>query len=278
MDFKGVEILTEALHLPDYHGKVARHHHLRPEWPRERIDEVGEQLDRLGLQAVCISISSDFLQPSRGSVQGDVDEVCANVDLASRLRAPLVRAFATNRLPDGMDRDTAIGTIAAALRLCGRHAASRGVRIAVENHGEWPAIAQNIVDVIRATDSPSVGLTAHVPHVFPTTPAELIREAPGKIWHLHLSDDKPRHWSRARPLYRLGYAREQIAAELAIPIEEVPAEGVAVGEGGADIPGIIRALRATGYSGWFNHEGSPERYPEPTEIRSYAYLRRILAE
>jgi sugar phosphate isomerase/epimerase len=181
--YTGVEILTHGVGRPDGQGGRQMNYHLRPEWPEERIAAAEELLGRLRLQAVCLSPSTDFLEPRHGSVQADVDEVCRHVDLAVRLGALLVRPFAANTLPEGMDAETAVGRIAEALRTCGDYAASRGVRLAVENHGRFPGESRNMVAILRAADHPAVGLCLHIPR---PTAEELIDAAPDKIWHMHL--------------------------------------------------------------------------------------------
>ncbi|MGH2354603.1 MAG: sugar phosphate isomerase/epimerase family protein [Chloroflexota bacterium] len=271
--YQGVEILTHGVGRPDGQGGRVMNYHLRPEWSEARIAAAEDQLGRLNLQPVCVSPSSDFLEPRHGSVQGDIDEVCRHVDLAARLGAPLVRPFAASNLPDGMDRETAIGIIAEALRECGRYAASKRVRLAVENHGQFPGVAENMAGILAATDHPAVGLTLHIPR---PTAEELIDQVPDKIWHMHLGAGQPPHWREIRQLRSEGLSREAIAARLGIDVQAVPEGGLALGEGGADLAGIVRAVRATGYSGWWNHEGGPESNPEPTEERSYAYLQQVL--
>ena len=272
--YRGVEILTQPLRRPDGHGGQQPHAHLRPDWPDGRIAAVQEQLGRLRLQPVCLSPSTDFLQPHYGSVQAEIDEVCRTVDLAVRLGAPLVRPFATDAVPEGMDRAAAIGAIGEALRACGRYAEARGARIAVENHGVFPGVAQNMADILRAAGSPAVGLCLHIPR---DTAEQLVDLVPDKIWHMHLSDQRPAIWRDVQHLRRQGLSDTEIAARLDVRPTDLPPEGIALGEGGADLPAIVAAIRRTGYAGWWNHEGSPEADPEPTEQRSFAYLTSLLA-
>ena len=271
--YKGVEILTHGVGRPDGQGGRQMNYHLRPEWPEDKIAAAEEQLDRLNLKPVCLSPASDFLEPRGGSVQADVDEVCRHVDLAARMGAPLVRPFAANNVPEGMDRDTAIGTIAEALRKCGRYAESKGVRLAVENHGQFPGISENMVAILKAIDHPAVGLTLHIPR---PTAEQLIDAVPDKIWHMHLGAGQPPRSREIRQLRSEGLSREQIAERLGIALAEIPEGTWALGEGPADLAGIIEAVRATGYDGWWNHEGGPEPNPEPTEERSVVNLRRLL--
>ncbi|HET7771113.1 MAG TPA: sugar phosphate isomerase/epimerase family protein [Chloroflexota bacterium] len=236
--YRGVEILVQKLRRPD--GTAGPDHHLRPEWPAGRLDEIHAQLRRLDLQPVCLSTRSDFLKPHSGSVAGDIEEVSRTVDLAVRFSTPIVRLYATSALPPDIEREDAIRTIGRALHACGRYAESHGVRLAVENHGPFPSEAANMVAILRAADSPAVGLTLHIPR---ETADQLIEQVPDLIWHLHLTDNR-------KPL----------------------------GEGGADLPSIVRQIKGTGYAGWWNHEGPPEPNPEPAEVRSLAHLERLLTE
>jgi sugar phosphate isomerase/epimerase len=273
--FRGVELLVQPLLRPGSGGRSERHHHLRPEWPDSQLEEVRDHLRRLELAPVCISNSTDFLSPRSGSVEGDVDEVRRAVDLAVRFGAPLVRPFATHALPPGIERRDAIRTVGRALHECGRYAEAQGVRLAVENHGPFPSEAPNMVAILRAADSPAVGLCLHIPR---DTAEQLIDDVPDLIWHLHLTDNRPPLWREARQLRLRGVPPAEIAARLGVPVAQLPAESVALGEGGADLPAIVRRIKATGYAGWWNHEGPPEPNPEPTEVRSLAYLERVLRD
>src|SRR5919202_4307053 len=64
--YTGVEILTHGVGRPDGRGGRQTNFHLRPEWPEERIAAVEEQVGRLHLKPVCLSPSSDFLEPRGG--------------------------------------------------------------------------------------------------------------------------------------------------------------------------------------------------------------------
>jgi sugar phosphate isomerase/epimerase len=252
-----------------------RAHHLRPEWPDSRLREVQDQLSRLGLQPTCLSTRSDFLKPHSGSVAGDIDEIRRSVDLAVRFGTPIVRLYATAALPPGIEREDAIRTCGRALHECGRYAESHGIRLAVENHGPFPSEAENMVAILRAAESPAVGLCLHIPR---ETAEQLIDHVPELIWHMHLADNRPPLWREARQLRLRGLPPAEIAARLGIPEAQLPTESVVLGEGGADLPAIVRQIKATGYAGWWNHEAPPSPNPEPTEVSSLAYLERLLRD
>jgi sugar phosphate isomerase/epimerase len=95
---------------------------------------------------------------------------------------------------------------------------------------------------------------------------------------MHLGPGQPPQGQEIRRLRAEGLSREEIAARLGLAVEAVPAGSLALGEGPADLAGIVRAVQATGYGGWWNHEGGPEPDPEPTERRSVDYLKKVLRE
>ena len=273
--YTGVEILTHGVGRPDGQGGRQMNYHLRPEWPEERIAAAEELLGRLRLQAVCLSPSTDFLGPRHGSVQADVDEVCRHVDLAVRLGAPLVRPFAANTLPEGMDAETAVGQhrggpapLRAPRRLSGRPPGGgepRPVPRRVPEHGGHPA---------RRRPPRGRPLPAHPP----PHGRGIDRRRPGQDL-AHAPGGRPApHWQEIRALRAEGLTRQEIAARLGVAVAAVPEGSLALGEGGADLGAIVQAVRATGYSGWWNHEGGPEPNPEPVEQRSYTSLRRLLLE
>ena len=93
---------------------------------------------------------------------------------------------------------------------------------------------------------------------------------------MHLGAGQPPRAPEIRRLRAEGLEVREIAERLGISVQDIPEGTLALGEGPADLAGIVRAVLATGYAEWWNHEGGPEPDPEPTEARSCAYLRRVL--
>jgi sugar phosphate isomerase/epimerase len=279
--YEGVEILTERRYGPrKEHAPNGRWVpvHLRPDWPAERIRRVQDQLGRLGLQVVCLAPLVDFLHPHYGSVEAEIEEIHKQVDLAVTLGSPLVRPYAAHAVPDGIGRDEALARLGEALRACGDYAAPRGVRLVVENHGQFSSQPETLAAIIAATDHPAVGICLHIPRGDGSLDAgRLMDLAPERIWHVHLSDGRTKQWLDATRYRNQGLPLNEIAARLGMSPDQVPPEGQAIGDGTADMAGVIRALQRIGYSGWWNHEGPMEEDPEDSERRSLTFLKRILA-
>ena len=250
-------------------------YHLRPEWPEERIAAAEEMLGRLRLQAVCLSPSTDFLEPRHGSVQADVDEVCRHVDLAAvRLGAPLVRPFAANTLPEGMDAETAVGHIAEALReLRWRHAPLRASAWRWRTTAGSPAGPGTWWPSCAPPTTPRSASASHPP----PHGRRIDRRRPGQDL-AHAPGGRPApHWPEIRPAGG-GLTRQEIAAHLGVAVAAVPEGSLALGRAGPTWGPSCRpcAPPATAGGGITRAGRSPT--PEPVEQRSYTYLRRLLLE
>jgi inosose dehydratase len=114
-----------------------------------------------------------------------------------------------------------------------------GVRLAVHPH--WGMAISSAADVDRLLESSTVGLCLDTGHLYlgRADPAEVARRAGDRVLHVHLKDVEPARGERVR----LGDEpfREAVIDGLFAPL----------GEGGVDIAGVVAALEAGGYRGWY---------------------------
>jgi inosose dehydratase len=96
-------------------------------------------------------------------------------------------------------------------------------------------------DVQRLLDGAEIPLCLDTGHLMVggTDPAELARDVPGRIVHTHLKDVDAGHAARVREGV-LSYT-EAVRAGMYRPL----------GQGDADIAGIVATLEANGYDGWY---------------------------
>jgi sugar phosphate isomerase/epimerase len=138
------------------------------------------------------------------------------VDHAALLGAPHLRVFA-GEAGTGITHAEARAWCLDALAECCRHAAARGVFLGLENHGGIVAEPDDLLDLVRAVDSPWLGLNLDTGNFHTADPyADLARCLP--------------------------YA---VNVQLKV---EMQARGQAKQE--ADLPRLVRLLREGGYQGF----------------------------
>ena len=183
----------------------------------------------------------------------------------------LVLAAATGR--DGYDTrpdldDAAWKTLLGNLDRLASRAAERGVTASLHPH--VGTVVERYDDVARVLDGSSVPLTLDTGHLLAggTDPAELARQAAGRIAHTHLKDVHAPTADRLRA-GELAYA-EAVRGGMYRPL----------GAGDVDIAGIVRALEAAGYQGWYVMEqdtvlAGPDDDPLADVRTSVAFLRGL---
>jgi len=140
-------------------------------------------------------------------------------------------------------------------------------------HPHWGMAIETGKHIDRLLDSSSVALCLDTGHVYlaGTDPVDVARAARGRVLHVHLKDVDPARAARVR------------SGE--VPFREAVIDGlfVPLGKGAVDIAGVIAALEADGYRGWYVLEqdvslkGEPAvgEGPKADAIDSVAYLRGL---
>ncbi|MGH3399809.1 MAG: sugar phosphate isomerase/epimerase family protein, partial [Streptosporangiaceae bacterium] len=194
-------------------------------------------------------------------------------DFAAAGAEVLVLAAATGS--DGYDTrpeldDTGWKTLLASLDLAAARAADRGVVATLHPH--VGTLVERPEEVRRVLDGSVIPLCLDSGHLLigGTDPAELAREAAGRVAHAHLKDVDAGWAGRVRD-GAVSYT-EAVAAGLYRPL----------GQGDVDVAGLVGALREAGYDGWFVLEQDTVLTAEPAgagpadDVRvSLAYLRGL---
>jgi inosose dehydratase len=150
-------------------------------------------------------------------------------------------------------------------------ARSQGVRAVLHPH--VGTLIETSPEVQRVLDGTSVSLCLDTGHLLigGTDPADLARQAPDRIAHLHLKDVGSRIAAQAQS-GRLSYS-EAVAQGMYRPL----------GTGDIDVPAIVGHLRACGYDGWYTLEQDTILTEEPMHrgpvegvAASAEYLRGLL--
>jgi inosose dehydratase len=152
-------------------------------------------------------------------------------------------------------------------------AADRGVRAVLHPHvGTMIETGDEVQQVLEGS---SISLCLDTGHLLigGTDPAELARQAPERIAHLHLKDVDSTIAARVQS-GQLSYS-EAVRSGMYRPL----------GQGDVDVPAIVGHIRAHGYNGWYTLEQDTILTEEPNDegpvadVRTSAdYLRTVLAQ
>jgi inosose dehydratase len=152
-------------------------------------------------------------------------------------------------------------------------AADRGVRAVLHPHvGTMVETGDEVQQVLERSWILLCLDTGHL-LIGGTDPAELARQAPGRIAHLHLKDVDSK------------FAAKVQSGELTYT--EAVRQGMyrPLGTGDVDVPAIVEHVRAHGYNGWYTLEQDTILTEEPkdegpvADVRASAdYLRTVLAQ
>ena len=230
---RGVELAVHGL----VHGDHAALDHARQ---RGTIARALELFERSGLEAASAvpevpSILPLPLLDGPGDPAARIEALCASIHRLAPFRPAGIVCLTGSSL--GRDRDEARATVVDGLRTLAAEAKLAGVQVALEPYqadgGEEWTIATSISEAVALIDEaggdPSLGLQFDVWHLW-NTPSVLddIRLEAQRFAGVHVSDVRrpTRGW----------------------------ADRVLPGDGGADVPGLLGALEASGWQGLYDLE------------------------
>jgi sugar phosphate isomerase/epimerase len=133
------------------------------------------------LQGLAISgtaVRNTFTYPPGAQLDKEIDHVKRWIDLAAELHAPSIRIFAGNLQKGTSEADARRWCVDAIHRAC-EHAATRGVFLALENHGGIVTTPEQMLAIVREVKSEWFGVNLDTGNFRGADPyAELARLAP----------------------------------------------------------------------------------------------------
>lgn len=130
-------------------------------FPREGLDGFLAAFRRKAYLAAVelpsIAIRTDLCRPDARAQDREVAWLRHWVDVSHELGSSHIRVFGGN-VPQGSSEDEAAKWVAEILKRAGDYAAGKGVVLGLENHGGITARAERIIQIVRATDHPNVGI------------------------------------------------------------------------------------------------------------------------
>ncbi len=135
-----------------------------PGYPNAPTDEYIYKLKRhafnLGLAISGTGVRNDFTAANKSIRDEGVARIQTWIEVAAKLGAPVVRAFADSQPPfqdwqkasGNASRDAVEGWVADGLRECAEHGKKFGVILAVQNHGDFIATGEQHISLLKRVD------------------------------------------------------------------------------------------------------------------------------
>jgi len=124
----------------------------------EYIQQVKEKTFRLGLDISGTAIGNDFCKPAGEALDAEKAMTRRWIDYAAQMGAPVIRIFAGS-VPSGDTEAAALDRCVAAIDESVAYAATKGIVLALENHGGITATPEQLLAIVkRVAPSPNFGL------------------------------------------------------------------------------------------------------------------------
>ena len=112
---------------------------------------------KLGLDISGTSVGNNFCLPAGDDRSKQIEHTKRWVDHAVELGAPCMRVFAGDKRA-GADRKSDFASVVECLKTCCDYAGTRGVFLAIENHGYLTETAPEVLDILEAVNNEWLGV------------------------------------------------------------------------------------------------------------------------
>ena len=189
------------------------------------------------------AIRNDFCQLDEQKVAADLEHTKTWVDHYAVLGAPAIRIFAGTQ-PKGEELSVTLKRCAKHCETAAKYAASKGVLLALENHGGVTARAEGLLEIVKQVNAPGFGVNLDSGNFQSTDDpyAELALIAPYAV-------------------------NAQIKVDISPGGKQQP----------TDLAKVLNILRDAGYSGWVALEYEAKEEPLEAIPRYLDQLRKLIA-
>ena len=150
---------------------------------------VMERIAAAGLEVAVYSLGNDFIQPEAGARRQELADLRRGVDIALELGVDMIRVFSGNAR-EGVSQEQGVEWILEGLAAGAAYAESRGVTLALENHGRLAGRSDQVRDIIKQVGSPALRVNFDTGNflLVGQDPVEAARELAEWVALVHLKD------------------------------------------------------------------------------------------
>ena len=230
----------------------------------EEKQRTPELLERMGLVHSSYSLSNDFADDDAQKRREQLDYMRAGIDDVVMLGAKTSRVFGGNP-KEGMSYEKARNYIVEGIKASAEYAASKGVVLALENHGRLCGQADQVLDLIAAVGSDHFRSNPDLANFTGVMddPVEATRKLAKYTVHVHAKDI-------------LVVPPEQVAEGERRRSDGTALRGCALGEGSVDLAACLDVLREAGFTGFLSVEYEGREDPKTGVPKSVEYVRKLL--
>lgn len=121
------------------------------------LNEIKHRAFKLGLDISGTAIRNDYCLPPGPERDQWLTHTRQWIDYAATFGAPVIRVFA-GTVPKGETEAVALERCVQGLQEVAKHAAEKGVFLALENHGGITSTADQLLSIVKHLDSPWLGI------------------------------------------------------------------------------------------------------------------------
>ena len=227
------------------------------------LSQVEHALQETGLPVGVYSVGNDFVSPDPEIREAQLQVIKDGVDNAAHFGAGVVRVFSGNWRED-ISFDDAFAWIVEGLRAGAEYAESKGIVIALENHGRLAGRSDQVVKIIEAVANPAMKANPDTGNflLVHQAPHEALEQVAPYAGMVHFKDFH--EVSKDFP----GFAYTSTDGFKYV--------GTAIGEGDVALAECVKELKAAGFNGWLNIEYEGEEDPREALPRSVANTRKFM--
>jgi sugar phosphate isomerase/epimerase len=226
------------------------------------LPKVKAKLAEHNLPVSAYAIGNDLTSEDPEERKKQIQSIKDGVDMAVTFNTKKLRVFAGHHDEVGFEK--ALGWIIEGLKEGAAYAETKGVELCLENHGTLAGKGEQVLTIIKAVGSPMMKANPDTGNFMTVNqvPAEAVAIVAPYAGSVHFKDFR--------------WAKPEETEHVYEGLEGTRVIGTVIGEGDANLPAVVKALRDGGYDGFLTIEYEGVEDAETAIPKSVAYTKSLI--